>query len=129
MGMRSLVRRRTALRAGMLAGAVLCLGVAAGCGSDSSDESAAAGGGSSKPLRVGTAASPPWVLFDTGKNTYFGPTVTLFDAIGKQLGRKVEYVNTSYATAIASLQTDKFDVIGLPLYPTPEREKAIDFIN
>ncbi len=129
MGMRSLVRRRTALRAGTLAGAVLCLGVVAGCGSDSSDESAAAGGSSSKPLRVGTAASPPWVLFDTGKNTYFGPTVTLFDAIGKKLGRKVEYVNTSYATAIASLQTDKFDIIGLPLYPTPEREKAIDFIN
>jgi polar amino acid transport system substrate-binding protein len=110
--------------------AVVVLGIAlTGCGGSDSSSASGSDASSGGTLRVGTAASPPWVLFDTKKEQYFGPTVTLFEAIGKKLGKKIEYVNTSYATAIASLQTDKFDIIGLPLYPTPERKKAIDFIE
>lgn len=112
-----------------LGAAALCAMVV-GCGSSESSSSADADGGSANgTLRVGTAASPPWVLFDTSDESYFGPTMTLMAAVGERLGKRVEYVDTNYSTAIASLQTGKFDVIGLPLYPTPERRKAIDFIE
>lgn len=115
------------------AAAVVVLAIAvAGCGGSDSSSASGSGSGSGTSggtLRVGTAASPPWVLLDTKTEKYFGPTMTLFEAIGKKLGKKIEYVNTSYATAIAALQTNKFDIIGLPLYPTPERKKAIDFIE
>jgi polar amino acid transport system substrate-binding protein len=133
MRVKWLLRRSIGLP--VVAVAVVVLGIAvAGCGgsdsSNASGSSSASGSGSSGgTLRVGTAASPPWVLLETKSEKYFGPTVTLFEAIGKKLGKKIEYVNTSYATAIASLQTNKFDIIGLPLYPTPERKKAIDFIE
>lgn len=91
-----------------------------------------AGAASSSPsagvLKIGTADSPPWILFNTKTKTYYGPSVTLFKAVGKALGEKVQYVDTGYATAIAGLQAHQFDIIGLPLFNTPERLKVIDFV-
>jgi polar amino acid transport system substrate-binding protein len=79
-------------------------------------------------LKIGTADSPPWVLFNTKTKKFYGPSVELFNAVGKALGEKVEYVDTGYGTAIAALQSHQFDIIGLPIFNTPERLKVIDFV-
>ena len=79
-------------------------------------------------LKIGTADSPPWVLFNTKKRTFYGPSITLFNAVGKALHKKVQYVNTGYSTAIPGLQAHQFDIIGLPIFNTPERMKVIDFV-
>ena len=78
-------------------------------------------------IKIGTAIAPPWVLFNPKTKKYYGPSVTLFNAIGKKLGKKVVYVETGYGTAVAALQARQFDIIGLPLYDTAERKKVIDF--
>jgi polar amino acid transport system substrate-binding protein len=100
--------------------AIATLGVSTGT---TAPKSATAG-----TLKIGTAGSPPWVLFNTKTRKYYGPSVTLFNAIAKALGKKVQYVNTGYATAIAGLQAHQFDIIGLPIFNTPERMKVIDFV-
>jgi len=83
---------------------------------------------SADTLKIGTADSPPWVLFNPKTKKYYGPSVTLFNAVAKQLGMKVQYVDTGYGTAITGLQAHQFDIIGLPLFNTPERMKVIDFV-
>jgi polar amino acid transport system substrate-binding protein len=109
-----------------------------GCGGDDAGSNNAGSGGTASgetdssastegTLKIGTATAPPWVLFDPNKREYFGPSVTLFNAIAKALNKKVEYVDTGYATAIAGLQSRQFDIIGLPLFDTPERKEVVDF--
>jgi polar amino acid transport system substrate-binding protein len=79
-------------------------------------------------LKIGTTDSPPWVFFNTKTRKYYGPSITLFNAVGKALGMKVQIVATGYGTAIPGLQARQFDIIGLPLYNTAERLKVIDFV-
>ncbi len=89
---------------------------------------AASSSSSAGVLKIGTADSPPWILFNTKTKTYYGPSVDLFNAVGKALGEKVQYVDTGYATAIPGLLAHQFDIIGLPIFNTPARLKVIDFV-
>lgn len=115
----NLKRKRLAI--GAFAITVMAITAWLGAGAASSSSSAGV-------LKIGTADSPPWVLFNPKTKTYYGPSVDLFNAIGKALGEKVQYVDTGYATAIAGLQAHQFDIIGLPIFNTPERLKVIDFV-
>ena len=56
--------------------------------------------------------------------------VDLADAIAKELGRpiKIEYVNTSYATLVLDMQSNRLDAF-FGLTDTEERRKAIDMIG
>jgi polar amino acid transport system substrate-binding protein len=96
------------------------LGVAAGTTAPKSS--------TQETLKIGVADSPPWVLFNTKTRKYYGPSIKLFNAVAKAMGAKIQYVPTGYATAIAGLQARQFDIIGLPLFDTPERKKVIDFV-
>lgn len=115
----NLKRKRVALGTVALTAIVLTAWVGAGSGTSSS---------SAGTLKIGTADSPPWVLFNPKTKKYYGPSITLFNAVGKALGQKVEYVDTGYGTAIAALQAHQFDIIGLPIFNTVERLKVIDFV-
>lgn len=108
--------------------AVLGLVIAATVATAVFGAGAASSSSSADVLKIGTADSPPWILFNPKTKKYYGPSVDLFNAVGKALGQKVEYVDTGYATAIAGLQAHQFDIIGLPIFNTPERMKVIDFV-
>ncbi len=115
----NLKSKRVALGIVLVSAMALVAWLGAGAASSSSSEGV---------LKVGTADSPPWILFNPKTKKYYGPSVDLFNAVGKALGEKVEYVDTGYATAIAGLQAHQFDIIGLPIFNTPERLKVIDFV-
>jgi polar amino acid transport system substrate-binding protein len=115
--------------------AVLLIGVfamaAAGCGGDddttggTNAETTSAGG---EPLRVGSDI--PYPPFEEGKaGNYTGFDVELMEAIGENIGRPVEFQDTSFDTIFLDLAQGKFDVVASASTITDEREKTVDFSN
>src|SRR4051812_9001215 len=115
--------------------AVLLLALAsvavAGCGGGS--DSTSGGGGTSaegggEPLTVGSDI--PYPPFEQGKpGNYTGFDVELLEAVGKSIGRKVEFQDTSFDTIFLDLGRGKFDVAASAATITDEREKTVDFTN
>lgn len=77
-------------------------------------------------VRVGAVEAPPWYDKDpvTGKWTGLVPDVMA--AIFGKIGVKVDYVETQWGTAVAGLQSNRFDLMGA-YNATPERALSIDF--
>jgi ABC-type amino acid transport substrate-binding protein len=113
--------------------AVLLLALAslavAGCG-DSDDDTTASGGGGGggEPLTVGSDI--PYPPFEQGKSpNYEGFDVELLEAVGKAIGRDVEFEDTSFDTIFLDLARGNFDVVASAATITDEREKTVDFTN
>jgi polar amino acid transport system substrate-binding protein len=114
--------------------AVLVLAIAslvvAGCG-DSDDETTAGGsggGGGGEALTVGSDI--PYPPFEQGKEgNYTGFDVELLEAVGKSIGRDVEFEDTSFDTIFLDLSRGNFDVVASAATITDEREKTVDFSN
>jgi ABC-type amino acid transport substrate-binding protein len=101
--------------------------VVAGCGS-SDDETTGGGGGGGEPLTVGSDI--PYPPFEQGKSpNYEGFDVELLEAVGKSIGREVEFEDTSFDTIFLDLARGKFDVVASAATITDEREKTVDFTN
>ena len=82
-----------------------------------------------KTLRVGVIADAiPYFHKDlaSGKWDGFGPDFA--QDLGKDLGVKVQYVETTWGNAVLDLQANKIDVM-FGMAPTPERAKAITFTH
>ena len=77
-------------------------------------------------LRCGTAVTAPYVTRDPKTQTYSGPFPELCKGFAKQLGVKIEFIDSTWPNMIAGIQSHKWDM-GLALTDTPEREKAIRF--
>lgn len=77
-------------------------------------------------LRIGVTQAPPWFSKNptTGKWDS-GVVLAVAQKLAKDLGVELETVEVTWATSIASLQSDKIDVAFLD--PTPERAKVVDF--
>lgn len=88
-----------------------------------SDLSTALGSGT---LRVGAVAAAPWYQRDLLNNQWKGLVPDVINALLKGTDVKVEYVETQWGTAVAGLQSDRFDLLG-GFNNTPERAKAVDF--
>jgi polar amino acid transport system substrate-binding protein len=110
--------------------------VVAGCGG--SDSSSTGGGetaggeetgsGGGEPLTVGSDI--PYPPFEEGKpGNYTGFDVELMEAIGKEIGRQVEFQDTSFDTIFTFLAQGKFEAVASAATITPEREKTVDFSN
>lgn len=111
--------------------------VVAGCGG--SDDSSSTGGsetsasteesgGGGEPLTVGSDI--PYPPFEEGKpGNYTGFDVELMEAIGKEIGREVEFEDTSFDTIFTFLAQGKFEAVASAATITPEREKTVDFSN
>jgi ABC-type amino acid transport substrate-binding protein len=114
--------------------AVLLLAIAslvvAGCG-DSDDDTTASGGsggGGGEALTVGSDI--PYPPFEQGKSpNYTGFDVELLEAVGKAIGRDVEFEDTSFDTIFLDLARGNFDVVASAATITDEREKTVDFTN
>jgi polar amino acid transport system substrate-binding protein len=110
--------------------AVLALAlVAAGCGgSDDNGGGGDEGGGTKEPLTVGSDI--PYPPFEEGKApNYKGFDVGLMEAIGENIGREVEFEDTSFDTIFRDLAQGKFDAVASATTITDEREETVDFTN
>jgi ABC-type amino acid transport substrate-binding protein len=103
----------------------------AGCGSSDDDTTGGGGGGGGgggEPLTVGSDI--PYPPFEQGKpGNYTGFDVELLEAVGKSIGREVEFEDTSFDTIFLDLARGNFDVAASAATITDEREKTVDFTN
>jgi polar amino acid transport system substrate-binding protein len=77
-------------------------------------------------LKVATDATfPPMEFFDNGQRTGFD--TELVEAIGKQLGRKIEWVDIDFKGLIPALVSKRVDMAVSAIYITDERKKVVDF--
>lgn len=77
-------------------------------------------------LRVGTDATfPPMEFTENGKRTGFD--IDLVEAIGKKLGRQVEWVDIDFKGLIPGLVSHRFDMAVSAIYITDARKKVVDF--
>lgn len=135
--------RLIALIAVLLVGAVALL--VAGCGGGGSstsettatEESAESGGaaaegggeeeaGGGETLAVGSDI--PYPPFEQGKKgSYTGFDVNLMEAIGEEIGREPEFIDSSFETIFRDVAQGKFEAVMSAATITPEREKAVSF--
>ncbi|RZL53618.1 MAG: transporter substrate-binding domain-containing protein [Variovorax sp.] len=77
-------------------------------------------------LTVGTDATfPPMEFVENGKRTGFD--IELVEAVGKAMGRKVEWVDIDFKGLIPGLISKRFDMAVSAIYITDERKKVVDF--
>ena len=79
-------------------------------------------------VRVGsTPTGVPFTFLDTKTNQISGIMVDLIKEIGKDQGFTIEVQPMTFSTLIASLQSNKIDVIAAAMYITPTRQEVVDF--
>src|ERR1700693_3393971 len=90
---------------------------------------AAAGPGSAQPgLQVGsTPTGVPFTFLDTKTNSIQGAMVDLITEIGKDAGFQVQIEPMQFSTLIASLTSNKIDIISAAMFATAARKEVIDF--
>lgn len=80
-----------------------------------------------KKIRIATDFSiPPSGMLDKDLKPT-GSDVETAQLLAKDWGLELEFVQTTGATRIPNLQTDKADIVVSTLSVTPERQKVIDF--
>ena len=90
-----------------------------------------------KTLRLGAAISEPWYFKDgggaedagtvkVGSDVWRGVAPLLGKQIADAMGVKLQIVETTWANAVAGLQSNQFDFMFI-LDPTPQRALSIDF--
>jgi len=99
---------------------------AVGCGDDDSG----GGGGGGGKLTVGSDVPyPPFEEFGKTKTEFKGFDIELMEAIGKKIGREVEFRDTSFDTIFRDLAQGKFEAVASATTITKEREESVDFTN
>jgi polar amino acid transport system substrate-binding protein len=85
--------------------------------------------GSAQPvLKVGsTPTGVPFTFLDTKTNTVQGVMVDLISEIGKEAGFQVQIEPMQFSTLIASLTSNKIDIISAAMFATAARKEVIDF--
>ena len=79
-----------------------------------------------KKLYVGTNAEfKPYEYLEGDKITGFD--IDFMNAIGKELGYEVQWVNMGFDGLLPALQMNKVDAVIAGMSQTPERQKAVDF--
>src|SRR5262245_10109560 len=78
-------------------------------------------------LRVCEAAYPPYNVKNPKTETWEGINVDIIDELVKGLSVKIEHVDGTFATLIASLNTKKCDLSAAATYVTPPRAEQVLF--
>jgi polar amino acid transport system substrate-binding protein len=85
-------------------------------------------GAQGQTLRVGsTPTGIPFTFLDTRTNTLTGFMVELIQEIGRRQGFAVDVQATPFAALIASLTSNRIDIISAAMLATPARREQIDF--
>lgn len=78
-------------------------------------------------LRMGVLQAPPWFSKNPATGTWeSGLGVTLGKNMAEVLGAEIEFVEVTWGTAVAALQSNKIDFMPV-LDPKPDRAVSIDF--
>lgn len=77
---------------------------------------------------VTSAPYPPFEDFDADGNL-IGLDIDLGNMIAARLGTTAKWTSIDYNGVIPALQAAKFDMVLASIGDTPEREKALDFVN
>ena len=77
-------------------------------------------------LRVGAAVANPFYMIEPGSKEWTGCIPDIMKLIANQLNVKLEYVETSWGTAAAGLQSGRFDIMGA-FNASPARALAVHF--
>jgi ABC-type amino acid transport substrate-binding protein len=129
--------RLAAFMAVLLVGVVAI--VVAGCGSSSSsssstttEEETEAGGGAEEPSGGGekltVGSDIPYPPFEFGKKgSYTGFDIEMMEAIGEEIGREPEFIDSSFETIFRDVAQGKFEAVVSAATITPEREKVVSF--
>jgi polar amino acid transport system substrate-binding protein len=89
---------------------------------------AAAPGSAQQVLKVGsTPTGVPFTFLDTKTNSIQGVMVDLITEIGKDAGFQVQIEPMQFSTLIASLTSNKIDIISAAMFATAARKEVIDF--
>jgi polar amino acid transport system substrate-binding protein len=80
-------------------------------------------------LRVGFDAGYQPFEMTNKQGQYIGFDVDLAKMVAKEMGVKVEFVNTAWDGIIPALLTDKFDVIMGGMTVTPQRNLRVNFAD
>jgi polar amino acid transport system substrate-binding protein len=79
-------------------------------------------------LKVGsTPTGAPFTFLDTKTNTIEGLMVDLITAIGTDAGFSVQVEPMQFSTLVASLTSNKIDIISAAMLATAARKEVIDF--
>jgi polar amino acid transport system substrate-binding protein len=79
-------------------------------------------------LKVGsTPTGVPFTFLDTKTNSVQGIMVDLITEIGKDTGFQVQIEPMQFSTLIASLTSNKIDIISAAMFATAARKEVIDF--
>src|SRR5437879_11250877 len=79
-------------------------------------------------LKVGsTPTGVPFTFLDTKTNSIQGIMVDLITEIGKDAGFQVQIEPMQFSTLIASLTSNKIDIISAAMFATAARKEVIDF--
>src|SRR5881398_610089 len=81
-----------------------------------------------KVMKVGsTPTGIPFTFLDTKTNTIQGVMVDLVTEVGKDAGFQVQIEPMQFSTLIASLTSNKIDIISAAMFVTAPRKEVIDF--
>lgn len=117
--------RRKGFRFALVSLLIFSLAALAGCGSANTNTNATA----EKTLKVGSDITYAPLEFMDEKNNPEGFDVDLMNAIGKDLGYKVQYVATGWDGLIPALNAGNYEAVISAMTITPERAKSVLFSN
>lgn len=78
-------------------------------------------------MRVCSAAYAPWNIKNPTNNVWEGIVPDIVNEIATALEVEVEWVDVSWSTVIASVETGKCDLVGSALWTAPQRAEVISF--
>jgi len=76
---------------------------------------------------VGTEAQFPPFEIRTSDGGFYGFDIAMAEALGEEMGLEVVFIDTDFASIIASLNADKFDVAISAMTITAERAESVNF--
>lgn len=80
-------------------------------------------------LRVGFAESVPFQFKDPQTGEWIGFNADLSKELAEILGVNLEVVDATWATLIPGLMTDKFDIVMVDMFSTPQRAATVVFTD
>jgi polar amino acid transport system substrate-binding protein len=120
--------RLAAFLAVFLVGAVAIVVAGCGGGSSSSSSSGTTSEESSGGEKLTVGSDIPYPPFEQGKKgSYTGFDVNLMEAIGKEIGREPEFIDSSFETIFRDVAQEKFEAVMSAATITAEREKVVSF--
>lgn len=138
------IRSRWGVAVALAAALVVSAAACADRKSSGSDKADAKGGAAAAPLAaelppkyreankivVGSdIAYAPMEYYDTDGTTVLGFDVELADAIGRQLGVKLEFRNLGFDGLVTALRSGRIDMIMSGMSDTKERQERVDFVD